>query len=152
MGNTYNRVYIWCCKYDENRYCERCANKWWCTSKHTGLLNSCLGKWCLLPYLVVPLISTRLPLISTRVSAHCQATLLHQSQSKMKTIPKLQRLSLEAFLWSLHRKLHSYYMSPTIVSLTHRGRDEIYAILRTTSSNAFSWMKMQEFRLKCYWI
>ena len=74
--NTYNRVYIWCCKHGENRYCERCANKWWCASKHTGLLNSCLGKLHLLPYLVVPLISARAPLISTRVSAHCQAILL----------------------------------------------------------------------------
>ena len=27
VGKTYNRVYIWCCKYGENRYCERCANK-----------------------------------------------------------------------------------------------------------------------------
>ena len=76
MGNTYNRVYIWCCKYGENRYCERCANKKWCASKHTGLLNSCLGKLCLHPYLVVPLISARVTLISTRVSAHCQAILL----------------------------------------------------------------------------
>ena len=70
MGNTYNRVYIWCCKNGENRYCERCANKWWCASKHTGLLNKCLGKWYQLPYLAVPLISARVPLISTRVSAH----------------------------------------------------------------------------------
>ena len=46
-----------------------------CASKHTGLLNSCLGKWHLLPYLVVPLISARVPQISTRVSAHCQAIL-----------------------------------------------------------------------------
>ena len=76
MGNTYNRVYIWCCKYDENRYRERCANKWWCASKHTGLLNSYLGKWYLIPYLVVLLISARVSLISTRVSAHCQAILL----------------------------------------------------------------------------
>ena len=76
MGNTYNRVYIWCCKYGENRYCERCANKKLCASKHTGLLNSCLGKLCLHPYLVVPLISARVTLISTRVSAHCQAILL----------------------------------------------------------------------------
>ena len=35
----FNRVYIWCCKYGENRYCETCANKKWCASKHTGLLN-----------------------------------------------------------------------------------------------------------------
>ena len=76
MGNTYNRVYIWCCKYGENRLCERCANKKWCASKHWGLLNSCLGKLCLHPYLVVPLISARVTLISTRVSAHCQAILL----------------------------------------------------------------------------
>ena len=27
VENTYNRVYIWCGKYGENRYCERCANK-----------------------------------------------------------------------------------------------------------------------------
>ena len=78
MGNTYNGVYIWCCKYGENRYCERCANKKLCASKHTGLLNSCLGKLCLHPYLVVPLISTRVTLISTRVSAHCQAILLQE--------------------------------------------------------------------------
>ena len=49
--------------------------KKWCASKHTGLLNSCLGKLCLHPYLVVPLISARITLISTRVSAHCQAIL-----------------------------------------------------------------------------
>ena len=76
VGNTYNRVYIWCCKYGENRYCERCANKKWCASKHAGLLNSCLGKLCLLPHLVVSLISARVTIISTRVSAHCQAILL----------------------------------------------------------------------------
>ena len=89
MGNTYNRVYILCCKYGENRYCERCANKKWCASKHTGLLNSCSGKLCLQPYLVVPLISARVPLISTRVSAHCQAILLEtplNSQAVQKWI------------------------------------------------------------------
>ena len=80
MGNTYNRVYIWCCKYGENRYYERCVNKYWCPSKHTGLLNSCLGKFHLHPNLVVPLISARVPLISTRVSAHCQAILLTINQ------------------------------------------------------------------------
>ena len=83
VGNTYNRVFIWCCKYGENRYCERCANKKLCTSKHTGLLNSCLGKLCLHPYLVVPLISARVTLISTRVSAHCQAILLWRDHVKV---------------------------------------------------------------------
>ena len=76
VGNTYNRVCIWCYKYGENRFCERCANKKLWASKHTGLLNSCLGKLCLHPYLVVLLISARVTLISTRVSAHRQAILL----------------------------------------------------------------------------
>ena len=35
--------------------------------------------------------------------------------------------------------------------LTHWGRDEIDAILQTTFSNAFSWMKMYEFRLRFHW-
>ena len=60
-----------------NHYCERCANKKWCASKQTGLLHSCLGKLCLHLYLVVPLISARVTLISTRVSAHFQAILLN---------------------------------------------------------------------------
>ena len=60
----------------QNRYWERCANHKLCASKHTDLLNSCLGKLCLHPYLVVPLISARVTLTSTRVSAHCQTILL----------------------------------------------------------------------------
>ena len=35
--------------------------------------------------------------------------------------------------------------------LTHWGRDEIDAILQTTFSNAFYWMKMYWFRLKYHW-
>ena len=35
--------------------------------------------------------------------------------------------------------------------LTHWDRDEIDAILQRTFSNAFSWMKMFEFRLKFHW-
>ena len=34
------------------------------------------------------------------------------------------------------------------VGLTHWGRDKIAAIFQTTLSNAFSWQKMLEFRLK----
>ena len=37
------------------------------------------------------------------------------------------------------------------VLLTHWGRDKMAAIFQTTFSNAFTWMKMFEFRLKCYW-
>ena len=35
--------------------------------------------------------------------------------------------------------------------LTHWGRDKMAAISQTTFSNAFSWMKMYEFRLKIHW-
>ena len=35
--------------------------------------------------------------------------------------------------------------------LTHWGRDKMAAIFQTTFSNAFSWMKMYEFRLKFHW-
>ena len=96
MGNTYNRVYIWCCKYGENRYCERCANEKLCASKHTGLFNSCLGKLCLHPYLVVPLISARVILISTRVSAHCQAILLN---IRWDSWSYLHKASMKLLFW-----------------------------------------------------
>ena len=92
MGNTYNRVYIWCCKYGENCYCERYANKKWCASKHTSLLKSSLGKSSLHPYLVIPLISARVTLISTRVSAHCQAILLGQFVNTDDKFVKICRL------------------------------------------------------------
>ena len=35
--------------------------------------------------------------------------------------------------------------------LTHWGRDKMAAISQTTFSNAFSWMKMHEFRLRFHW-
>ena len=35
--------------------------------------------------------------------------------------------------------------------LTHWGRDKMADIFQTTFSNAFSWMKMLEFWLKCHW-
>ena len=35
--------------------------------------------------------------------------------------------------------------------LTHWGRDKMAAILHTTFSNGFSWMKMYKFRLKLHW-
>ena len=36
--------------------------------------------------------------------------------------------------------------------LTHWGRDKMAAIFQTTIANAFSWMKMYEFRLRFHWI
>ena len=45
------------------------------------LLNPCLWKWYLLPYLVVPLISARVPLIPTRVPVHCQAMFIQLTKT-----------------------------------------------------------------------
>ena len=36
-------------------------------------------------------------------------------------------------------------------NFTHWGRDKMAATSQTTLSNAFSWMKMLEFWLKCHW-
>ena len=46
-----------------------------------------------------------------------------------------------------------WWPSPVIppMTLTHWGRDQIDAIFQTTFSNAFSWMKMCEFRLRFHW-
>ena len=35
--------------------------------------------------------------------------------------------------------------------LKHWGRDNMAAIFQTTFSNAFSWMKIYEFRVRCHW-
>ena len=39
----------------------------------------------------------------------------------------------------------------TSVALTHWGRDKMACFSQTTFSNAFSWMKMNEFRLRFHW-
>ena len=49
-----------------------------------------------------------------------------------------------------------YYQLPVMMLLywcllTHWGRDKIAAVSQTTLSNAFSWMKMLEFRLRFHW-
>ena len=38
-----------------------------------------------------------------------------------------------------------------MIPLTHWGRDKMVAVTQTTRSNAFSWMKMLEFRLRFHW-
>ena len=40
---------------------------------------------------------------------------------------------------------------PEATELTHWGRDKMVDIFQTTFSNAFSWMKMHEFRLRFHW-
>ena len=41
--------------------------------------------------------------------------------------------------------------SEMYIWLTHWGRDKMAAVSQTTLSNAFSWMKMSEFRLRFHW-
>ena len=57
------------------------------------------------------------------------------------------------FIQEMHFKMSSttcqHFFSPQCVNpLTHWGRDKMAVIFQTTFSNAFSWMKMNEFRLK----
>ena len=68
-------------------------------------------------------------------------------------------LNFEQFFWlkfvtkgwqiagALDARLVSVYVKP----LTHWGRDKMAAIFLTTFSDAFSWMKMFKFRLRCHW-
>ena len=51
----------------------------------------------LLPYLVVPLISARVPLLSTRVSAHCQAILLNKGKLTIKWAVAMVLITLLKF-------------------------------------------------------
>ena len=58
--------------------------------------------------------------------------------------------TLRSIVWYKHdrgpQQLHG-----RIVCLTHWGRDKMDAISQTTFSNAFSWTKMLEYRLKFGW-
>ena len=59
---------------------------------------------------------------------------------------------------SVHLAIHNSYIDApsdpwyvTTSCLTHWGRDKMAAISQTTLSNAFSWIKILEFRLKFHW-
>ena len=51
------------------------------------------------------------------------------------------------YLWAHHGLANIWLLG----LLTHWGRDKMDAISQTTLSNAFSWMKMLEFRLTFHW-
>ena len=53
----------------------------------------------------------------------------------------------------LHRqaKWREWGRKLSLLGLTHWGRDKMAAILQTTFSNAFSWMKIYKFRLRFHW-
>ena len=50
--------------------------------------------------------------------------------------------------WTIQRAKHICVIPSMSVWLTHWGRDKMASISQTTLSNAFSWMKMLEFRFK----
>ena len=59
---------------------------------------------------------------------------------------KLEEVNISGFLLS-----GSVIYDPHAPHLTHWGQDKMDAISQTTFSNAFSWMKMLEFRLIFHW-
>ena len=64
---------------------------------------------------------------------------------------KLQHAHME---WAETWNAMQVYIIPIDKSgekLTHWSRDKMAAILQTTHSNAFSWMKMLQFCLRFYW-
>ena len=56
--------------------------------------------------------------------------------------------NMSVFLYSLSVSPHHFLNK---VMVTHWGRDKMASISQTTLLNAFSWMKMYEFRLKFRW-
>ena len=66
---------------------------------------------------------------------------------------KWKRTRIGTLRWSFCVKYFLRYCltslyQPILKKLTHWGRDKVAAIFQTTFSNAFSWMKMYEFRLR----
>ena len=93
----------------------------------------------LLPY------STK-PLSKPMLTFHwCGPVIIHlRANSQEISQPSITRISLKIS----YLKFHSYLPG---VNETHWGRDKMDAISQTTFSNAISWMKMFEFRLKFHW-
>ena len=84
----------------------------------------CLGKLYLHPYLVVPLISARVPLISTSVSAHCQAILLLLIQIRviycnLLNLDVLILYQVGSFRWISICKLFSAVGCPDVAVPAH---------------------------------
>ena len=76
---------------------------------------------------------------------------MHRDDHKVfLDIPELQI----AIYWWIHLPNCQFYLPQVIGQwdmLTHWGRDKMAAFSQTALSNAFSWMKILEFRLKFHW-
>ena len=60
----------------------------------------------------------------------------------------VQVMKHQAITWT---SFTLFAFGPLRTQLTHWGRDKMAAVSQTTHSNAFSWMKMLEFRLRFHW-
>ena len=72
------------------------------------------------------------------------------AQSRRQAII-LTRNYIPVFKWSSEFSWCPATLLGSYNYLTHWGRDKMDAISQTTFSNAFSWMKMHEFRLRFHW-
>ena len=52
-------------------------------------------------------------------------------------------------IWQHHLLMRCLVLFYLCFALTHGGRDKMAVIFQTTFSNAFSWIEMFKFRLKC---
>ena len=67
--------------------------------------------------------------------------------------PPFVLLSMTNWLMYPDNRIHSRdWFNRVAIDFTHCGRDKINTMLQTPFSNAISWMKMFEFRLKFHWI
>ena len=71
-----------------------------------------------------------------------------------RSVMQIDKVSQEPARLRMLAPFHGTFFSHwkfIVQCLTHWGRDKMDAILQTTFSNAFSWMKMHEFRLRFLW-
>ena len=98
-------------------------------------------------------------MLQVRIITHThENTILFLQQRKQQNVSdKKDVLRDSRFFWKCYNKdgskNNAFYWDivpaniPYLCLLTHWGRDKKTAISHTTFSNAFSWMKMYEFRL-----
>ena len=110
-------------------------------------------------------------LFTTHICCHCFYIVLQmilcmtctnkicQIDSSFDVFTRLAQQGRVAHIY-LHQKIRSSLVwkmacrlsgDNVALSLTHWSRDKMAAFSQTTLSNAFSWMKILEFRLKFHW-
>ena len=98
--------------------------------QHSNILTRASHHWCLASNIVLVCSVSQVNCISARSNCSSARYILYPRSHFLNT--------------------HSLALA-TAVPLTHWSRDEIDAISQTTYSNAFSLIKMNEFRLRLHW-